>query len=250
MNKLFDVSTKVSSAWSLAAFAIIALVLLVIKLKGRKVPTVAWAAVVAVVLVALVPIIGLVYMNSFGIYRVRVVVLDEHQTPTNEAKVTCSVGGEVKKIDGGWECDIPSKSKPADDKMQAYASIEDAFLTGHAELELKDGYNIVATIALVKDTSARIIGFVADDGEAPLEGVRISVVGYESEVWITGKGGNFSLPAHAAKGQQIRISASKDGYTATAEWHQAGEFPITIRLHRQHSFHPAVRGHQVAPAIL
>jgi hypothetical protein len=235
MNKLFEIATKISSGWSLAAFAIIALVLLVIKLKGRKVPSVAWAVVVAVVVVALAPIIAPVYMNSYGVFRVRVVVLDEHQIPTNEAKVTCSVGGEVKKVEGGWECDIPSKTKPADGKMQAYASIENAFLTGRAELELKDDYNPVATINLAKDNSAKIIGMVVDEHETPIAGVRIGVVGYESEVWTTQNGGNFSLLAHAAQGQQVQLSASKDGYTATTEWHQAGDFPTTIRLHKQQS---------------
>jgi len=112
MNKLFELATKISTAWSLAAFAIIALVLLVTKLKGRKVPAVIWLVVTAILVITLAPIIAPLYMNSYGIYRVRVVVLDDRKMPTNDAKVTCSVGGEVKKIEGGWECDIPSKAKP------------------------------------------------------------------------------------------------------------------------------------------
>jgi hypothetical protein len=231
MNKLFEIAANVSSAWSLSAFAIGALVLLIVRLKGRKIPLIAWAIALAVVMVALAP----VYMNSYGVYRVRIVVLDQHQIPTNDAKVTCSVGGEVKKVDGGWECDIPSKTKPANDKMQVYATLEETFLTGRTELELRHDYNPVAQIMLTKDYSASIIGIVVDDDEVPIEGVRIGVVGYESEISTTQKGGNFSLPAHAANGQQVRLSASKDGYLAITEWHQAGDFPATIRLHRQHS---------------
>jgi hypothetical protein len=236
MNKLFELATKVSTAWSLAAFAIIALVLLVTKLKGRKVPAVAWGVVAAIVIVALAPIVAPLFMNSYGIYRVRVVVLDERQMPTNDAKVTCSVGGEVKRVEGGWECDIPAKTKPADGKMQAYATVTDAFLTGRAELELKDDYSPVATIQLGKDTSARIMGIVVDESNYPLEGAHVGVVGYDSEGMVTKTGGNFSLPAHKADGQQVQIFASKDGYVSNPpEWHQAGDHPVTIVLNHRPS---------------
>lgn len=235
MNKLFEIATKISSGWSLAAFTIIALVLLIIKLKGRKIPSIAWAVVFAIVIVALAPILAPIYMNTYGIYRVRVVVLDEHQIPTDDAKVTCSIGGEVKKVGGGWECDIPAKSRPADGRMQAYATMREAFVAGHTEVELKDDYNPVVKVALVKLCPAKIMGIVLDDNEAPIEGVLIGVVGYESEVWTTQRGGNFSLLAHGAKGQQVELSASKDGYKSTTEWHQVGDFPVTIRLHKEHS---------------
>lgn len=233
MNNLFEITGKISSSWSLAAFAIIALVLLGIRLKSRKVPLVAWAIVVAIVILSLAPILAPLYLGSYGVYRVRVVVLGERQVPTNEAKVTCSIGGEIKKVEGGWECDIPAKNKPGDGKFQVYATTENAFLTGRIELELKDDYNPVGSITLTKEDSARIIGMVVDDHEAPIEGVRIGVIGYESELSTTQKGGNFSLPAHAAKGQQVQLTVGKDGYSSTTEWHQAGDFPATVRLHRQ-----------------
>lgn len=236
MNKLFELATKISTAWSLAAFTIVALVLLFTKIKGRKVPAIAWWVVGAIVIVALAPIIAPLYMNSVGIYRVRVVVLDDRQTPTNDAKVTCSMGGEVKKVEGGWECDIPAKTKPTDGKMQAYAAISDAFLTGRAELELKDDYSPVATIQLSADTSARIMGIVVDESNNPLEGAHVGVVGYDSERIVTKAGGNFSLPAHKADGQRVQLFAFKEGYAASPqEWHQAGNHPVTIVLNRQSS---------------
>ncbi len=233
MNKLFELATKVSTAWSLAAFAIIALVLLFTRFKGRKVPAVAWWVVTAIVVIALAPILAPLYLNSYGIYRVRVVVLDDRQMPANDAKVTCSVGGEVKKVEGGWECDIPSKTRPADGKMQAYASIPSAFLTGRAELELKDDFSPVVTIPLGKETSAMVRGIVVDELNSPLDGAHVVVVGYDSEGVITKIGGNFSLPAHKADGQQVQIFAFKEGYAAgPPEWHQAGDHPATIILHR------------------
>lgn len=231
MNKLFEIATKISTAWSLAAFAIIALVLLVTKLSGRKVPTVAWAVVVAIVIVALAPILAPLYLNSYGLYRVRLVVLDDRKMPTNEAKVTCSTGGEIKKVEGGWECNIPAKSKPADGKMQAYATVADAFLTGRAELELKDDFSPTVTIPLSRDTSARLMGIVVDEANHPLEGAHVGVVGYDGEGVVTKTGGNFSLPAHKANGQQVQIFAFKEGYAASPpEWHQAGDHPVTVVL--------------------
>ena len=232
MNKLFELATKVSTAWSLAAFAIIALVLLFTRLKARKVPAVAWWLVTAIVVIALAPILAPLYLNSYGIYRVRVVVLDDRHMPSNDAKVTCSVGGEVKKVEGGWECDIPSKTKPTDGKLQAYATVTDAFLTGRAELELKDDYTPVATIQLGKDTSARIMGIVVDENNSPVDGAHVAIVGYDSEGVITKTGGIFALPAHKADGQQVQLFAHKEGYAAgPPEWHQAGDHPVTIVLH-------------------
>jgi hypothetical protein len=32
----------------------------------------------------------------------------------------------------------------------------------------------------------------------------------------------------------VQLSASKDGYTATTEWHQAGDFPVTLSLRPLH----------------
>lgn len=234
MNKLFEIASKISSAWSLAAFAIIALVLMVSKIKGRKVPAVAWWVVAAVVIIALAPMLAPAYLSSYGIYRVRVVVLGDRKVPTNDAKVTCSVGGEVKKVEGGWECDIPAKTKPADGKMQAYARIDDAFLVGRTEVELKDDYSPVATVQLAQDTSALVLGIVMDESNQPVEGARVQVVGYDSEASVTKSGGGFSLPAHKANGQQVQIFAFKEGYSASPpEWHQAGDHPVTIVLRKR-----------------
>lgn len=238
MNQLFQIASKVSSAWSLAAFAIIALVVLIVKLRGRKIPPVAWGVVAAIVVIALAPIVAPAYMSSYGIYRVRVVVLDDRQMPTNDAKVTCSTGGEIKKVEGGWECDFPAKTKAEDGKMQAYAMVANAFLTGRAELELKDDYSPVLTVPLKRDMSATIRGIVVDldHHDAPLEGVRVGVVGYEAEAQITHQGGNFVLPAHAANDQQVRLFAYKDGYEgATEESHPAGDSQVTIKLRPLHA---------------
>jgi hypothetical protein len=236
MNKLFEVITKISTAWSLAAFAIVCLVLIITKLKSRKVPVFAWWVVAAVVILALAPTIAPLYLNSYGIYRVRIIVLDDHQIPTNDATVTCSVGGEIKRVGGGWECDIPSKTKPLDSRVQVYATIADAFLTGHTDIELNGDYSPVTTIQLSKNTSARIMGMIVDEDNNPLEGAHVGVVGYDSEGVTTKLGGNFSLFAHKADGQQVRLFAFKPGYmSGPPEWHMAGDHPVIIVLNQQRS---------------
>jgi len=83
MTNPFEIAAKISTAWSLAAFGIAALIWFGVRLKKGKVPAVAWGIVAAIVIVALTPIIAPLYLNSYGIYRVRVVVLDDHQMPTN-----------------------------------------------------------------------------------------------------------------------------------------------------------------------
>jgi hypothetical protein len=233
MNKFFDVIPKISNSWNLAAFCIAGLIWFVVKMKKGKVPAIAWGVIAAIVIVVLMTS----YVNSDGIYRVRIVVLDEHQMPTNDAQVTCSVGGEVKKVDGGWECDIPSKTKPSDGKLQAYASVQGAYLTGHEEIELKDDYNPVLKIHLGKDTSAQVRGIVVDENNNPVTDAYIGVVGYADEAATTKTGGNFAIPAHKADGQQVQIFAFKKGYMSIAgEWHQAGDYPVTIVLRQQHLF--------------
>jgi|SRR5579859_594249 len=89
---------------------------------------------------------------------------------------------------------------------------------------------IQADSTLTDDTSARIGGIVTDGDNMPLEGVRVAVVGFENEALTTQKDGNFSLPTHATNGGQIQLSASKEGYIAATEWHQAGGIRVTLVL--------------------
>lgn len=77
---------------------------------------------------------------------------------------------------------------------------------------------------------SRIGGIVTDGDNMPLEGVRVAVVGFENEALTTQKDGNFSLLAHATSGQQIQLSASKEGYITATERHQAGGIPVTLVL--------------------
>src|SRR5271157_2256683 len=81
-------------------------------------------------------------------FRVRVTVVDEHQTPVGDAKVWSSIGGEPMKVEGGWVFVIAPDTKPLDGKVTLYASKDAAFLKGQAALQLGSDHNPSVTVAL------------------------------------------------------------------------------------------------------
>src|SRR5713226_5308727 len=122
MTKLLETAAGISNQWSLAAFAIAAILYLVLQRRG-KVPAIAWAAIVAVLVLGALPIAAPIFVEGRAIYRVRVTVLDPQQTPVEEARVWSSLGGEAKKVAGGWQFDIPAATRPADGKLTVYATV-------------------------------------------------------------------------------------------------------------------------------
>jgi hypothetical protein len=59
------------------------------------------------------------------------------------------------------------------------------------------------------------------------------VAGYEAEAVVTGEGGGFVLPAHAALAQKVLLHAETNGYEGVTQWHMAGDQPATIVLDRK-----------------
>jgi hypothetical protein len=230
MRSIMEVAAKISTPWSLAAFAIAA-ILALLQRRG-KIPSIAWAAVIAIVLLGLIPILAPAYLESRGLYRVRVIVLDEQRMPVNDAKVTCSVGGEPKKVEGGWEFDVPAVSRPTTGRLAVYAAVPAAFLGGSAEISLADDFNPVVTVNVARDRSARVRGTVVTREMKALDGVYVSVSGYPGER-VTTVGGGFDLPAHAASGQQVQLHAEIPGYKPSSLWVPAGDTAVTIVLERR-----------------
>lgn len=167
-----------------------------------------------------------------GIYRVRATVLDLQGIPTEEAKVWSTMGGELMKVAGGWQAEIPAAKRPVDGKLTIFASRESAFLTGKADLTLNDDYNPTVTVNLVRDVSAKVRGQVVDGKNRGVAGARVFITGYDGEAMVTKEGGNFELPAHAAVDQQVLLHAEKAGYRAVSQWHPAGDYPATLVLER------------------
>lgn len=233
---IWEAVIKVATPLNLAAFALAVVLFIVLKSRGRKISPAIW--VVIAVLVA-IPVGASVYSEiatKTSIYRLRVTLLNQQGTPVNEVeegiKVWSSFGGEPKRVAGGWQFDIPSASKPGDGKLTIYASKESAFLTGSVDLILGDDYNPAVIVNLKRDDSAKVRGQVVDSKKRAVAGVRVFVVGYESEAVITQEGGNFELPAHAVTGQAVLLYAGKDGYRPAKQTHPAGDMPAELILEK------------------
>jgi hypothetical protein len=228
----------ITTMWGLAGVAIWALLQISSKQRG-KVPPIAWAIVAAIVIVALVPTLGWVQLerekthdNATAIYRVRVTVLNPQQQPVNDAKVTSSMNAIAKKVDGGYEFEIPAATKPSDGILTIYATVESAFWSGKTDVQLTSEFNPNITVQLAAGVNAQVRGIVQDQAGRALAGATVSVVGYGSEAFTTKSDGNFTLPAHAADGQQVQLHAEKPGYEAANLDHPAGRLPATLVLEK------------------
>jgi hypothetical protein len=153
ISQLFEVATRISTPWALAAFgiaAILVIVHLVAKHRRKELP-ITWAAIVAIVLLGLVPMI----LGMFAIYRIRVTVVGPQGTPVEDAEVWSSLGGEPKKVAGGWQFDIPSAARSADSKVTLWASLNAAFLKGSLEVRLAGDLSPAVTIGLTMTRQPR-----------------------------------------------------------------------------------------------
>jgi len=239
--QILETAAKVSTMWSLAAFAIAAVIIIVTR-KGGRLPAAALVALVAIVLLGLTPIVGNLYLrlhtDGGSVYRIRATVLGPGRmpVPVDDAKPWSSLGGEPKQVAGGWQFDIPTASRPRDGQVTIYAQRDSC--RGNTSLHLKDDFNPACTIKLICDTGAEVRGIVEDDSGTAVEGVQVSVVGYGQEAVTTTSAGSFTLPAHAAQGESVRLHAQKLGYTSTNQDHPAGGLPATLIINHQNARQP------------
>ena len=180
--------------------------------KGRS--HIKWLLVVVVLILGLAPLVSSTYLRSRGLYIVRVFVLGVDKQPVDDALVTSSNGGEAKKIQGGWEFDIPPQSRPADSKLKLFASEKNAFLAGNSTVVLDKDYFPAVEIQLERNTSSVVRGVVIDEHRRSVVGAHVSIPGYP-DVAVTDEMGNFVLPAHVADGQIVQVRAQKDQLVGT-----------------------------------
>jgi hypothetical protein len=74
-------------------------------------------------------------VETTDLIRLRVLVLYT-ESMVEDARVWTTVGGEPKKIAGGWEVDIPRSKIPADGRITVYADQVTAFRSGSKEVRL------------------------------------------------------------------------------------------------------------------
>ena len=247
MPEVFRVASQISSPLALIAFALAGVLWVVhYALKKRTISEnmhgLLLLAMRGLLSVGLLATVGYFYskhaeagLNS--VYRVRITVIGTEHTPVEDASVWTSIGGEPKRVNGGWEFDIPSASKPLDGDIVVFAKIENSSLQGKASLHLGADYNPPIVVTLVSDESAMVLGTVEDDSGHALPGVDVSVVGYGNEHVTTPRNGSFLLRAHVADGQMVRLHAEKPKYLPLDQDHPAGTAPAILVLHGKHG-HP------------
>jgi hypothetical protein len=176
-EKALEIASHITHPGSIAVFtAVLAAYLTSLGIKKKESRVTLLLAIVILVL-GLAPLLSTTYLQSRGLYVIRVFVLGIDRQPVDGARVTSSTGGESKKVQGGWEFDIPPQARPADGKLKLFASVKNAFLAGSSTLVLDKDYFPTVEIQLDRDTSATVRGDVID-------GHRRSVVG--AHVWIPG----------------------------------------------------------------
>jgi len=236
MAAVLKTALQVTSDNQLIAFAI-ALVFLVLArhLKKRNASNGVVITVVAlVVLAALAPTLADVYLERHAtLLPVRVTVLDSTGRPVDDARVWSSVGGETKRVEGGWEIAINVASLGPDRSVTIHAARDDAFERGRTTVVLERRGQMSAELRLVRDTDGRIRGMIVDEDGRAVVGARVQVAGRGADMVVTAADGSFDLPAHAATGQQVQLHVEKDGYLAANEHHMAGGPAVTIRLRRR-----------------
>jgi hypothetical protein len=209
LQEALKIASHITHPVTVAAFALVfAAFAFRFALRAKK-PQIAWILTAGIIVLGLAPLAASTFLQSRGVYRIRVIVLGPDQSPLEDTHVSSSSGGEPKKVQDGWEFDIPPQTRPADGRIVLFASEKSAFLTGNSTIILAQDYYPTTTIQLASDTSAMIRGVVVDGHHRSVVGATVSVPGYQ-DVAVTDKMGNFALPAHVADGQIVQVRAQKD----------------------------------------
>lgn len=208
LEKALEIASHITHPVAALLFALVLATYLTYPIRRTRKPLAVYLLAAGIIVAGLFPLSARTYLHSRAIYRVRIIAIGPDRLPVEEARVTSSVGGEPKKVEGGWEIDIPPQTRPADGKVILYASVKNAFLSGSYTLVLGQDYYPTSTIQLTSDTSAILRGVVLDEHSGPIADATVSIDGYPDMV-ITDKVGNFALPAHAAEGQIVKVRAQK-----------------------------------------
>jgi hypothetical protein len=177
-----------------------------------KRPVVGGFAAVAIVVLGVTPFAAYSFLQSRGVYHVKVVLLRPDESVEDIAQIKSSNGGELKMVGGGWELDVPQQARPADGKVTLSAVAKDEFMKGGSTIVLAQDYYPTAAIQLVAETSAMVRGVVVDEDLGVVAGARVTVGDYPQSA-VTNAKGNFVLPAHAGNGQMVEIQAQKGDLT-------------------------------------
>lgn len=155
------------------------------------------------------------------IYGVLVQVLDPQGLPVDRVTLHASAGMTPRRLpDGWWEVQIPATKVPADGLISLWAEHEE-WDGNRTELHLGDAPNPRTEIRL-KPPESWLRGWVTDDADQVLSGVRVSRRDGVQGDAITNAAGRFALKLPVRPETRVRLRAERDGWAPGDEFCYAG----------------------------
>jgi hypothetical protein len=230
MPDWLQAAAKIANQYALAAYAIAALVSILGGLNRKRLggkPILIGLLIGAVVLCAALPLVGKL-IEHVSVYRVSVSIFDPEGSRVKSASVSTDVPSLVYRIADTTQVEIGETHVPNTRAVRFIANDDSTGLSAESELRLGYDHNPSLKIVLIPKPS-EIRGNIFDQRGNGLEGVRISVVGYDESA-ISGRGGLFIIQTQIPRGQIVYLLAEKAGFKSLKQQHLAGPSPATLVL--------------------
>jgi hypothetical protein len=165
------------------------------------------------------------------VHHIRVRAIGPDHSALKRAKVSSTLEGEIKSVDGGWEIDIPVGLSEQKRQLTIDATVEDLGLTGSTTLTLSSDTVQVTTLELKKSGELPVRGIVEDSHGNSIPNALVSVLGFGKDAVLSDASGSFELPSHALADETIPLHAEKPGFTpANIPNFKVGSGAVTLTL--------------------
>ncbi len=138
-------------------------------------------------------------------YHIKILVLDEDGAHAKGTTVKAPPGKVVAR-DNYWALSIPRDEVPTDGRVRVTAQNGQGYDEITVELTHRKRFSINLKL---RYPNALMKGVVLGPDGNPAGGVQITVFEHEKEAVLTSEDGTFSLPAHKAVGEEVRVTAKK-----------------------------------------
>jgi hypothetical protein len=147
--------------------------------------------------------------------------------------VYSSIGGEPKKVEGGWQFDIPAANSPKDGKLKVFAEDDFHLLMGEMDVQLDSEPNPSVVIQMIK-RNARIGGIVVDGENHAVAGATVTAVDVSNMANPSAKDGKFEVfVIPNTKGDPVRLRAEKEGFESDEEIFRQGQNDAKLVLRKK-----------------
>lgn len=226
-----EIASRIEHPTAVVCFAIVFFVIVywrTPRTKNREVARSFRIAAFVILVAGLAPTAANTYLHSQGVYRIRVTVIGPDQRVRSDAKLTSSLGGEVKSSGNTWEIDIPPQSRPNDGRLTISAEVGPEFLLGSRTVTLGNDYFPSLTIQLSALPSTPVRGIVLDERGGPVSSAKVAIENYP-EITLTNSMGNFEIQSHVPAGKMISIIATKGSLVAKISGPAGDGFEVVLR---------------------